>query len=519
MTAFLNSIGYGHWVLDALLVLPLLAALLVMATPERRAKHVAFWATVVEFVVSIGLWWAFDAHTSGMQFEVIRPWIAAYGISYHVGVDGISLFMVLLSTLTMPLAVLGSWKYITTRERAYYALMLVLTTGMLGVFVALDLFLFYVFWELMLIPMYFIIGVWGGSRRLYAAIKFFIYTFVGSLLMLVAILFVYTTVGAHTGVYSFAYGHILANAGLVRQWTFWLFGAFALAFAIKVPMFPFHTWLPDAHVEAPTAGSVILAGILLKMGTYGFLRFAIPLFPQAAFDPTVSAVVVTLAVVGIIYGALVAMVQPDFKKLIAYSSVSHLGFVMLGIWAVTVQSVSGAIIIMINHGISTGALFLLVGMIYERRHSREIAVYGGIARAMPMFAAILTLVALSSIGLPGTNGFVGEFLVLLGSFQTHPWAAGIATSGVIFAAAYLLWAIQRVLFNREPDAENAKLPDLSRRELVVLAPLVACILWIGLYPQPILHRIEATTSGWVSQMQRAVHEPPALSGVAVGDDR
>jgi NADH-quinone oxidoreductase subunit M len=352
----------------------------------------------------------------------------------------------------------------------------------------------------MLIPMYFIIGIWGGGRRLYAALKFFIYTFVGSLLMLVAILVMVSQVGRSTGTYSFDYDHLLLNAGAVRDVAFWLFGAFALAFAIKVPVFPFHTWLPDAHVEAPTAGSVVLAGILLKMGTYGFLRFAVPFFPDVAFDPTVSAVVVTLAVVGVIYGALVAMVQPDFKKLIAYSSVSHLGFVMLGIWAVTQQSVAGALIIMINHGISTGALFLMAGMLYERRHSREIAAYGGIARVMPAFSAVLTLVSLSSIGLPGTNGFVGEFLVLLGSFRTYPWATGLATTGVIFAAAYLLWALQRIIYQKIVHPENESLPDLSRRELVVLAPLVVMILWIGLYPRPFLDRIERTVEAFVVQM-------------------
>jgi NADH-quinone oxidoreductase subunit M len=372
---------------------------------------------------------------------------------------------------------------------------------MLGVFVALDLFVFYVFWELMLIPMYFLIGVWGGPRRLYAAIKFFIYTFIGSLLMLVAILTIYYMVGRETGVYSFGYAHLLANVGAVDQWAFWLFTAFALAFAIKVPMFPFHTWLPDAHVEAPTAGSVVLAGILLKMGTYGFLRFALPFFPGVVLHSTVVSVVVTLAVVGIIYGALVAMVQPDFKKLVAYSSVSHLGFVMLGIWALTLQSIEGALMIMVSHGISTGALFFMAGMLSERRHTREIAAFGGLAKVVPAFAAVLTLVCLSSIGLPGTNGFIGEFLVLIGSFGPYPWATAIAATGVIFAAAYLLWALQRIIYNKLDKRENADMADLSVREFVVLGPLLFCILWIGLFPAPFLRRVEASVDSLVTQVQ------------------
>ncbi len=502
--------GYGTWILDALLLVPLVGGLAVLLRPESEAKRLALIVATAEFLLSVPLWWLFEPGTAAMQFAVVHPWIPQWGITYRVGVDGISLFMVLLTTLTMPLAVLGSWNYIKERERAYYTLLLVLTTGMLGVFVALDLFVFYVFWEIMLIPMYFIIGVWGGVRRLYAAIKFFLYTFVGSLLMLVAILALYYLVGRATGVYSFDYQHILGNIAVAERWAFWLFGAFFLAFAIKVPMFPFHTWLPDAHVEAPTAGSVVLAGILLKMGTYGFLRFAVPFFPQVALHPTVVTIVVGLAVVGIIYGALVAMVQPDFKKLIAYSSISHLGFVMLGIWALTLQSVEGAIIIMINHGISTGALFFLAGMLYERRHSRAIADFGGIARVVPAFAAVLTLVALSSIGLPGTNGFVGEFLVLVGSFGAYPWATVAATAGVIFAAAYLLWALQRIIYNRLDRPENEQLPDLSRRELVVLAPLLALILWIGLYPAPFLHRIEASAKALVEQV-RMQHGQVVLS--------
>jgi NADH-quinone oxidoreductase subunit M len=480
---------YDHLVLTILLAWPIVAAAALWLVPEERAKHVAFVAALIEFAVSIPLWWRF-VPSGGMQFEANVPWIAGWGISYHVGLDGISLFMVLLTTFLVPLSVLGSFSYITKRERAFYANLLVLTTGMIGVFIALDLFLFYVMWEVMLIPMYFIIGIWGGERRLYAAIKFFIYTMFGSLLMLVAILGLYLVVASRTGTYSFDYAFLLGHSTGLGSLAWWFFGAFFLAFAIKVPMFPFHTWLPDAHVEAPTAGSVILAGVLLKMGTYGFLRFALPFFPQVALHPTVQAAVVTLSLIGIIYGGLVAMVQPDVKKLVAYSSVSHLGFVMLGIWALTLQSVQGALLVMINHGLSTGALFFLVGMLYERRHSRLIEAFGGLARVVPLLATALTIVSLSSIGLPGTNGFVGEFLILIGAFRTYPWAAGIATTGVIVAAMYLLWALQRVIFNKLDKAENEHLPDLSWREVAVLVPILLGIFWIGLYPKPILQRME-----------------------------
>ena len=509
MADLLNLIGYDSWVVPTLLLLPLAGAVAIALLPTGRARTVALGVSLLEFAVSAGLWWAFDP-ARGMQFTAVMPWLPQWGIAYRVGIDGISLFMVLLSTLMMPLCVLGSWTYITQRERGFYALLLVLLSGMLGVFVSTDLFLFYVFWELMLIPMYFIIGIWGGQNRLYAAIKFFIYTMVGSLLMLVAILFTVWMVGAATGVLDFSYAHVLSNAAAVGTAGPWLFAAFALAFAIKVPVFPFHTWLPDAHVEAPTAGSVILAGVLLKMGTYGFLRFAIPFFPGVAFSPFVSTLAVVLAVVGIIYGALVAMVQPDVKKLVAYSSVSHLGFVMLGIWAASVQSVEGAILVMINHGLSTGALFFLIGMLYERRHTRDIAAFGGIARVVPVFSLIFTVVALSSIGLPGLNGFVGEFLVLLGSFGRYPWATGIATTGVIFAAAYMLWALQRIIFNKLDKPENETLTDLTTRELLVLGPLLLGIVWLGLYPAPVLRRIEPASRSFVESVQRAVpHLAPA----------
>ena len=509
MREFLASIHYGAWVLPALLLIPLAGALIIVlqsafsrddsslaAAPS--ARWIALITFLLEFAVSLGMWWAFDPGTVAWQFRVTHWWIPAWGASFDVGVDGISLFMVLLTTFLMPLSVLGGWTSVREKVRSYYALLLILTTGMIGVFLALDLLFFYVMWEVMLIPMYFIIGIWGGERRIYGSIKFFIYTFLGSLLMLVAILYLWLhSVDTVTLSNSFSYDTIMQHAAFTSRAALWLFGAFFLAFAVKVPMFPFHTWLPDAHTEAPTAGSVILAGIMLKMGTYGFLRFALPLFPGAALTPWVRDTILTLAVIGIIYGALVAMVQPDFKRLVAYSSVSHLGFVMLGIYALTLQSVQGALMVMINHGISTGALFLLIGMIYERKHTRLIDAYGGIARVVPMFAVVLTLVSLSSIGLPGTNGFVGEFLVLVGSFKTHPWFTLFATSGVIFAACYLLWAIQRILFNKLDKPENALLRDLNARELVIVAVVTVAILWIGIYPAPVLRRMERSAQNFV----------------------
>ena len=504
--------GFGHWAVPALLLIPTIGAALVLLAPAVRAKHLAFGVALLELIVSLGLWAAFLPDARGLQFAVSAPWIPAWGISFRVGMDGISLTMVLLTTVLTPLAVLGSWSGITTKERGFYALMLVMASGMIGVFVALDLFLFYVFWEVMLIPMYFIIGVWGSRNRLYASIKFFVYTMLGSMLMLVAILYLYFAAGrASGGQWTFAYDLIIRHLPALPFGTHaWLFGAFFLAFAIKVPIVPFHTWLPDAHTEAPTAGSVILAGVLLKMGTYGFIRFAVPLFPKVAFHPVVGTIVLTLAVVGIVYGALVAMVQPDLKRLVAYSSVSHMGFVMLGLWSLTLHSVQGALMVMINHGISTGALFFLVGMVYERRHSRLIADFGGIARVMPAFAAVLTFVSLSSIGLPGTNGFVGEFLVLLGSFATHPAAAAIATTGVIAAAAYLLWALKRVLYGPLQREENRALTDLTGREFAVLVPLVLLILWLGLYPNPVLRRLEPAARQYIEVVQARQGQPDVI---------
>jgi NADH-quinone oxidoreductase subunit M len=456
-------------------------------------------------------------------------WIRTWGIHFALGVDGISVMLVLLTTFIMPLVVLGGWTSVRTKLHAYHALMLILTAGMLGVFMARDLFLFYVMWEVMLVPMYFIVGIWGGARRLYAALKFFIFTMVGSLLMLVAILYLGIKAGdPATGIPNFAFDQIFAAAaqtpqgGINLSWfgifvpgSTLLFLAFFSAFAVKVPMFPFHTWLPDAHVEAPTAGSVILASIMLKLGTYGFIRLAIPLFPAAAMSPGMRTGIIILAVIGVIYGSLVAMVQPDFKKLVAYSSVAHLGMVMLGLFALTRESVQGAMMVMIGHGLSTGALFLLIGMIYERKHSREIAAYGGIAKVVPVFATLLTIVALSSIGLPGTNGFVSEFLVMVGSFKTYPYLTTISALGVILAAAYLLWALQRIIYNPLDKPDNTHLTDLNWREIGLLIPVLFAILWLGLYPKPVLARMEGATTSFVRRVeagasQRAASLPPGV---------
>jgi len=514
MTQFLDSIGYSAWVLPALLLIPLAGAAVLLALAAggkgdeagraNTARMIAFLTLLIEFLVSVGLWWSFESG-AGWHASIDVPWIPTWGVRFSIGLDGFALMMVLLTTFLMPLTVLGGWTSVRTKVHSYLILLLVMTTGMLGVFLARDLFLFYVMWEVMLVPMYFVIGIWGGERRIYASLKFFIYTMVGSILMLVGIVYLGIQSGSAVGSPDFSYAAAL-QLSLSPTASFWLFGAFFLAFAVKVPMFPFHTWLPDAHVEAPTAGSVILASIMLKMGTFGFLRFALPLFPGVAMDPTVRTIILALAVIAIIYGALVALVQPDFKKLVAYSSVSHMGFVMLGIFALTVESVQGALMVMINHGISTGALFFLVGMIYERRHSRLIDAYGGIARVVPMFAAALTLVALSSIALPGTNGFVGEFLVLVGAFKTYPILTALATTGVIFAAAYMLWALQRILFNRLDKDENRHLPDLNWREIGLLTPLIAAIIWIGVYPAPILRRMESAAHDLVQRVERG---PPA----------
>ena len=526
MHTFLSAVRYNDWILPVLLVLPIAGAAGVLLhgwlaprsegnTPERVASQVKVMTLVyfiVEFVLSAGLWWSVDPNSAAWQAYVNVPWIPFWGARLMLGVDGIAMMLILLTTFLMPLVVLGGWTSVREKLHSYCALLLVLTTGMLGVFMSLDLLLFFVMWELMLVPMYLIIGVWGGQRRLYASLKFFLYTMLGSMLMLVAILYLAMTNSDTTGRPNFSYDYILSGSTMSPTVALWLFGAFFVAFAVKVPMWPFHTWLPDAHVEAPTAGSVILAAIMLKMGTFGFIRFALPLFPTAAMNETVRTIVLTLAVIGIVYGALVAMVQPDFKKLVAYSSVSHLGFVMLGVFALTEQSVQGALIVNLSHGISTGALFLLVGMMYERRHSRLIEDYGGIAKVMPVFAVMLSIVSMSSIGVPGTNGFVGEFLVLVGSFRTQPLFTIIASTAVIFAAVYLLWALQRIIYNPLSKPENRHLPDLNWREIGLLVPLIFVIFWIGVYPAPILEKTRAAATRLVERVERGTVSAPAGSG-------
>jgi NADH-quinone oxidoreductase subunit M len=466
--------------------LPLVGAVLLLFQRKDDADMlkrtalmvaVAVFVASLLFVVRIGSIGGFDPSRAGFQYYEKHAWIETFNINYEVGIDGLSLLLVLLTTFLMPLAILSSWNSIKDRLKEYLIFMLVLETGMLGVFVSLDLFLFYVFWEIVLIPMYFLIGIWGGPRRVYAAIKFFLYTMAGSILMLLAVLYL----GINGGTFSLI-GLTQNNAWLAGAPEMALFIAFAAAFAIKVPLWPFHSWLPDAHVEAPTAGSVILAGVLLKMGTYGFLRFNLALFPHASREA--APMIAFLAIVGIIYGAIVSFAQTDVKKLVAYSSVSHLGFVMLGIFSFTPQGTQGAILQMINHGLSTGALFLLVGFIYERRHTREMAEFGGLWKIMPVYGTLMLIVALSSMGLPGLNGFVGEFTILLGVWAANPLWAALAALGVILSAIYILTMFQRMFMGETRNEENTRLLDLSARELWVIVPIVVLIFVIGLYPDP-----------------------------------
>ena len=488
---------------SAVVFLPLLGALYLLFIPseqEEKIRQYALGTALLTFVISLGLLAGFDSDTADFQFVSHADWITDFGIQYAVGVDGISLFLILLTTFLTPLVLLASWGDIHTRVKEYQFFFLLLETGMLGTFVATDLFLFYVFWEVMLIPMYFLIGIWGGPRRIYAAIKFLLYTMVGSLLMLIAIVYLAYLHNAQHAVVTFDLLR-LYDVNIPLETQRWLFAAFALSFAIKVPLFPFHTWLPDAHVEAPTGGSVILAGVMLKMGTYGFLRFALPLFPNAALEAT--PLIMTLAVVGIVYGALVAMVQPDLKKLVAYSSVSHLGFVVLGIFAFNVQGTEGAIYQMLNHGLSTGALFLLVGIIYEQRHTRLISEYGGLWKQVPVYASIFLFVMLSSIGLPGLNGFVGEFLILLGTFKANTLAGVIAVSGVVLGAVYMLWMFQRVIFGPLTNVANQTLRDLNSREILIFVPILLLMLLMGLYPNPFLSRMEKSVEATLARIEQS----------------
>jgi len=492
---------------------PLLGAVVLLLPPFKGKDDAVRWTAnifgLLGFLVSLPLWFWFDRGASGFQFVERHAWIQSIGVQYLFGVDGISVLLILLTTLLGAIAILSSWTAITDRVRAYYVFLLLLQTGMLGVFCALDMFLFYVFWEVMLVPMYFLIGIWGGARRLYAAIKFFLYTLVGSVVMLLGILALYfqsmkVPAFAQTGTFDVTQWYTM---GIPPDLQFWVFLAFFLGFAIKVPMFPFHTWLPDAHVEAPTAGSVILAGVLLKMGTYGFVRFSLPLLPQATMGAQDWMAV--LAIISIVYAALVTLVQKDMKKLIAYSSVSHLGFVMLGMFALNPLGLEGSVLQMINHGLSTGGLFLVVGLIYERRHTKEISEFGGLAHVMPVYATFTLILFLASMGLPLLNGFIGEIMILFGAYAANRVWAYWAVSGIVLGAAYLLWLYQRVFWGKITKEENARLVDLNTRELATLVPLVVLCAWIGIYPKPFL----AFLHGPAAQIAALV-QPGKFAGAA-----
>src|SRR5437867_208560 len=489
--------------LSIVLFAPLAGLLVLLLIPGSAKGAIKVWANVVgfaSFLVSMPLVTRFDKTAMSYQMVERADWIPSLGVKYLIGVDGISLLLVMLTTLVSFLAILSSWNAIDDKLKEYYSMFLLLETGMLGVFLSLDFFLFYVFWELVLVPMYFIIGVWGGPRKLYAAIKFFLYTLSGSVLMLLGILTLYFRHYDQFGFYTFEIADLMKlDLPLgTQQWVFW---AFFVGFAIKVPMFPFHTWLPDAHVEAPTAGSVVLASVLLKMGTYGFLRFSLPLLTKASIDTKIVQILAILSIVGIIYGALVSLIQQDWKKLIAYSSVSHLGFCTLGIFALNPNGIAGSVIQQINHGISTGMLFLIIGIVYERRHTREISEYGGLAHVMPNYAIVFAFAMLSSAGLPLLNGFVGEFTILQGAFEANRAWAAFAVSGVILGAAYLLWLYQRTMLGQITNGKNMHLPDLSFREMAVFAPFIVWAIWIGLYPKPYFDVLEKPVAQIVERVR------------------
>lgn len=499
-----NALGFP--ILSLLVFLPVIGSLFIGfgidRTDEDKIKKTAFIVTIITMLASFVLLIGFDFLSPDMQFIEKYSWIPSIGVEYLAGIDGISLLLILLTTILSVIAIVSSYSAITFRNKEYYISLLLLETGMLGVFISMDLFLFYIFWEVMLVPMYFLIGIWGGGRRLYSAIKFFLYTLFGSVFLLIAILALYfLNHNPQYGNGEFTFSILeLYNLQIPLKLQILMFIGFFLGFAIKVPMFPFHTWLPDAHTDAPTAASVILAGVMLKMGAYGFIRLSLPLFPDATKYLAVPLII--LSIVGIIYGALCAMAQSDIKKLVAYSSVSHLGFVMLGIFALNHSGITGGVLQMINHGISTGALFLLVGMIYERRHTREISEFGGLAGVIPVFTVFFAITTFSSIGLPGLNGFIGEFLILIGIFQTNPIYALFAVSGIILGAAYMLWLFQRLMFGELNNEKNKHLQDCNAREVAYMLPLILLMFWIGLYPKPFLNMIEPSIANIVKIVEK-----------------
>jgi len=486
--------------LSVILFTPLVGAILLLfvsGKSQNAIRWIANLVTLAGFLVSLPLWFLYDPDGAAYQFVERVPWIPSVGANYFLGVDGFSVLLLLMTTMMGFIAVLSSWTAIQDRVKEYYIFLLLLQAGMIGAFVSLDFLLFFLFWEVMLVPMYFLIGIWGSDNRLYSAIKFFLYTLVGSVVMLLGILALYFSFHAATGVYSFDVTQYQAHDFPVDlQW--WVFLAFFLGFAIKVPMFPFHTWLPDAHTDAPTAGSVILAAVLLKMGTYGFIRFSLPILPDGtnAFVP----MVVVLSIIGVVYGALVAMAQTDWKRLVAYSSVSHMAMVMLGLFALNPLGITGSMVQQLNHGISTGALFLLVGVVYERRHTREISEYGGLSKVMPIYAAIFLLMTMSSIGLPTLNGFIGEILILQGVFSVNIAWAAVAATGIVLGAAYMLWLYQRTMFGKVDNPKNEHLTDLSLREVCTFVPLIILAVWIGLYPSPIIDRLTPSVTRVVGRV-------------------